>query len=180
MDRVQAIDGSFSGGSPAHQQAGGPTVDSTLHRLERKGSIRRVIRGIDDRLQFSELVCLGTGRAFATNRPLLQSRLVSARLRRSGSLKGRAPLQSLACAVRKEAFPASFPGRRLRSAHQRFELGAKCERTSESKKPRMEQLDNSEPFQKGRVARRSFRPAREIEKLSSRTLRAVRSCPHRN
>ena len=33
-----------------------PTVDSALHRLERKGSIRRVIRGIYDRPQFSEVL----------------------------------------------------------------------------------------------------------------------------
>ena len=31
-----------------------PTVDSALHRLERKGSIRRVIHGIYDRPRFSE------------------------------------------------------------------------------------------------------------------------------
>jgi hypothetical protein len=33
-----------------------PTVDSALHRLERRGSIRRVIRGIYDRPQFSEVL----------------------------------------------------------------------------------------------------------------------------
>jgi len=31
-----------------------PTIDSALHRLERKGSIRRIIRGVYDRPQFSE------------------------------------------------------------------------------------------------------------------------------
>jgi hypothetical protein len=31
-----------------------PTIDSALHRLERKGSIRRIIRGIYDRPRFSE------------------------------------------------------------------------------------------------------------------------------
>ena len=30
-----------------------PTIDSALHRLERKGSIRRIIRGVYDRPQFS-------------------------------------------------------------------------------------------------------------------------------
>ena len=35
---------------------GRPTVDSALHRLERKDSIRRVIRGIYDRPQFSEVL----------------------------------------------------------------------------------------------------------------------------
>jgi hypothetical protein len=33
-----------------------PTVDSALHRLERKGSIRRVIRGVYDLPRFSELL----------------------------------------------------------------------------------------------------------------------------
>jgi hypothetical protein len=33
-----------------------PTVDSALHRLERKGSIRRIIRGIYDRPRFSEVL----------------------------------------------------------------------------------------------------------------------------
>ena len=33
-----------------------PTIDSALHRLEGKGSIRRVIRGIYDRPQFSEVL----------------------------------------------------------------------------------------------------------------------------
>ena len=33
-----------------------PTIDSALHRLESKGSIRRVIRGIYDRPQFSEVL----------------------------------------------------------------------------------------------------------------------------
>jgi hypothetical protein len=33
-----------------------PTVDSALHRLERKGSIRRVIRGIYDYPRFSKLL----------------------------------------------------------------------------------------------------------------------------
>jgi hypothetical protein len=33
-----------------------PTVDSALHRLERRNSIRRVIRGVYDRPQFSELL----------------------------------------------------------------------------------------------------------------------------
>ena len=33
-----------------------PTIDSALCRLERKGSIRRVIRGIYDRPQFSEVL----------------------------------------------------------------------------------------------------------------------------
>ena len=35
---------------------GRPTIDSALHRLERNGSIRRVIRGIYDRPHFSKLL----------------------------------------------------------------------------------------------------------------------------
>ena len=33
-----------------------PTIDSALHRLQRRNSIRRVIRGVYDRPQFSELL----------------------------------------------------------------------------------------------------------------------------
>jgi hypothetical protein len=36
-----------------------PTVDSAFHRLERKGSIRRVIRGVYDLPRFSELLSTG-------------------------------------------------------------------------------------------------------------------------
>src|SRR4051812_12476316 len=40
---------------------GRPTVDSALHRLERNGSIRRTIRGIYDRPQFSKLLSTKLG-----------------------------------------------------------------------------------------------------------------------
>jgi REP element-mobilizing transposase RayT len=71
-----------------------------------------------------------------------------------GFLKGRAPLRSPGCAVRKETSRASISGPAAMPCRPSGSNWNKSERTSASRKPRMEPLDNSELSHKARIARR--------------------------
>jgi hypothetical protein len=59
--RPEKVAEDLAGGTKFRRQAradlgGRPTIDSALHRLEQEGKIRRVIRGIYDYPQSSELL----------------------------------------------------------------------------------------------------------------------------
>ena len=71
-----------------------------------------------------------------------------------GFMKGKAPLQSPACAVRKGTSQASISGPAVMRYRPSGSNWSRSEHTSASRKRRMEQPDSSELFHKARIARR--------------------------